>query len=445
MRHIGRFFLSSTIFYHSTTYMQKYCLLVIIIFLSWSVQSQIPSKVGDTITVVQQDSIKKSKFFKQIGKGFFPTEYIDIDLRYLFKFNQYEGVRTGLGGQTNDKLSETYRMNGYVVYGFKDHTFKYSIGGGFRISDENETWINLAYTDDLQETGSSTFLTDKRFFSFFEPRLININLFHHHITKSIALEREITPYLLSEIELSRSNITTTYDYQFAVNGRDYEEFRLSLAKISLQWNPLNKFDTVNELVVETEGYPNFSLQLTKSFKDVLNSDFNFFKTDFRTIHVANLYGESSTEATLTGGIAIGETPLTNLYHAYPNNNNKATIAKRFSVAGINSFETMYFNEFFSDRYATLQIKHLIKPFKITEKYRPQLVLISRMAIGTMHDIERHQNIEFGTLRKGYSEAGFEINKLLFPFGLSFAYRYGGYHLPKFEDNVAVKFTFNLTL
>jgi hypothetical protein len=63
----------------------------------------------------------------------------------------------------------------------------------------------------------------------------------------------------------------------------------------------------------------------------------------------------------------------------------------------------------------------------------------------MGNIDRHQNITFNTLEDGYSESGFEINKLLFGFGLSFAYRYGAYHLPKTEDNVAFKFTFNVSL
>ena len=425
--------------------MQKYCALIFIFMLAWTIQSQNPTKLGDTITVVEQDSIKNRKFFKQLGFGFFPTKYIDIDLKYLVKFNQYEGLRTGLGGQTNENLSHRFRMNGYVVYGFKDHNFKYSIGGGFRISDQNETWINLSYTDDLQETGSSNFLTDKRFFSFFEPRLLNIDLFHHHITKAIALDHRITPYLLSETELSRSNVTTTYNYTFNVDDKRYQDFRMSIAKVSLQWNPFNTFETVEDLKVEQEGFPNFTLQLTKSFKDILGSDFNFFKTDFRTIYQVKIIGESLTEATLLGGISTGKTPLTHLYHVYPNNINKETIVNRFSVAGTSSFETMFFNEFFSDRFATLQLKHFIKPFRISEKYQPQLVLISRMAIGSMHDIDRHENIEFGTLRKGFSEAGFEINNILFPFGLSFAYRYGGYHLPKFEDNIAAKFTFNLSL
>ena len=122
-----------------------------------------------------------------------------------------------------------------------------------------------------------------------------------------------------------------------------------------------------------------------------------------------------------------------------------TVLQRFSVAGINSFETMYFNEFFSDKFATLQFKHKLAPFKITPWFKPELVLISRYAIGTMKDPQRHEEISFNTLEKGFTESGFEINKLFFGFGLSFAYRYGAYHLPKIEDNIAVKFTFNISL
>ncbi len=425
--------------------MSKYCALLLVLSLVFRVQAQDPNRLSDTSANANQDSIKRSNFFKHLGNGFFPTKYVDVDLRYLIKYNQYEAIRTGLGGQTNERLSENHRMSGYVVYGFKDHNFKFGVSGGIRLSKENNTWINLSYTDDLQETGSSVFLTDKRFFSFFEPRLLNIDLFHHHITKSLSVEHKITPFLISESRLSRSNNTPTYDYLFVVDGKSYKEFRLSTAQLALQWNPFNKFEIKDGTEVETEGYPNFTVQFTKGFKDIMNSDFNFLKTDFRTIYKTSIWGKSITETTLHGGFAAGKTPLTHLYHAYPNNITKATILQRFSVAGINSFETMYFNEFFSDEFATLQIKHFLEPFRISHRYRPQLVLISRMAIGTMHHAARHQNISFDTLDKGYSEAGFEINKLLFGFGLSFAYRYGAYHLTEFDDNIAVKFTFNISL
>lgn len=393
-----------------------------------------------------QDSIKKNEFIKHLGNGYLPTKYFNFDLRYLIKYNHYEGIRTGLGGVTNDKFSEKYRINSYCVYGFRDHRFKYSIGGGFRLAKKTNTWVNLSFTDDLQETGSTKFLTDGRFFQFFEPRLLNIDLFHRLVTKSINLEHQLNPKLLTETEFAVSNIDPTYNYGYVLDNTVVNSFHISTAKLSLQWNPFSKFEISETKLKETKkGYPQFTLQYTKSFKNVFKSDFNFSKLDFRTIYKIGNKAHGLSEITLVSGITNGNTPLTHLYHAYPNNITKETIMQRFSVAGLNSFETMYFNEFFSDKFTTMQFKHYLRPFNISEHYKPQIVLITRYALGDIEHPELHQNVTFGSLKKGYTESGFEINKLLFGFGLSFTYRYGGYHLEEFSDNVAFKFTFNVTL
>ncbi|HLT53607.1 MAG TPA: hypothetical protein VKZ97_06940 [Flavobacteriaceae bacterium] len=383
-----------------------------------------------------QDSIKKEIFLNHLGNGFFPTKYFDFDLRYLIKYNQYEGLRTGLGGTTNNNLSEVYRFNTYVVYGFKDHRFKYGLGAWARLHEATNTWLKIGYTDDLLETGSAVFLTDSRVFQFFEPRLLNIDLFYKHITQSIALQHDITPRLHTETQLSVSNIQPAFNYVYASSEGIITEFELSKATLALQWNPYSK---------EQDGHTIFSLQISQALKDVLKSDYGFTKVDFKTQYIKPWKNNSKTEVTLTSGIVNGSAPLTHLYHAYPNNITKETILQRFSVAGLTSFETMYFNEFFSDKFSTVQFKHFLKPFKISTRYQPQLVLVSKFAVGTMDNTERHLGIDFNTLDKGYFESGLELNKLFFGFGLSAAYRYGGYHLPKLEDNIALKFTFNITL
>jgi hypothetical protein len=427
-------------------YMLKRLFVVFLLAYATNSFAQQPNTRSEDSVRVSKDSIRKTEFLKNIGNGYLPIGFFNLDLRYLIKFNQYEGFRTGLGGTTNDRLSDIYRLNGYLVYGFVDKRYKYSIGGSFRINESKNTWINLAYTDDLQETGSSNFLTDKRFFTFFEPRLINIDLFHRHITKSISLQHKISNHLLSETQLSTSKINPTYNYNFVLGNKRYNTFNISTAKLSLQWNPFSRFDLVDDDISETkDGYPKFTFQFTRGFKSILGSDFSFGKFDFRAIQQFNHKNESATNITLIAGVAGGETPLTHLYHANPNNINKETILQRFSVAGLNSFETMYFNEFFSDKFSTLQLKHAFKPFNISDRFKPQLVVISRYALGEMNSINRHEGIEFNTLEKLYSESGFEINKLLLGFGLSFAYRYGAYHLPNLGDNMAFKFTFNLSL
>ena len=396
---------------------------------------------------VKQDSVQKPFLMQFIGDGYFPTKYFDFDLRYLVKFNQYEGFRTGLGGITNNNFSETYKIKGYTVYGFKDHTFKYSIGGGFRISPRRNTWVYASYTSDLEETGSSGFLTDKRLFQLFEPRLLNIDLFHKHISKTLNIEHQLFYKVVAETEFAIRKITPTYDYRYELDsGELISTYDVSSIKISAQWSPFSEFEYINDQLRETaSGFPNFTLQYTNAFDNVLNSDVSFSKLDARVVHKMFHKNESDSEIILVGGYASGDAPLQYLYHAYPNNVNKETIMNRFSVAGITSFETMYFNEFFSDRFATLVLKHRFKPFSITPKFQPQLVLLTKMAIGDMDNIGRHQNISFGTIEKGYTESGIEINKLILGFGLSFAYRYGAYHLPKFQDNIAFKFTFNLSL
>ncbi|CAH8281282.1 hypothetical protein EV196_101362 [Mariniflexile fucanivorans] len=421
--------------------MFKYGILLFCILYATLFQAQ-SSHENDLKT--SNDSIKKNAFVKGLGNGYVSTKYFNFDLRYLIKYNQYEGIRTGIGGITNDAFSEKVRVNGYTVYGFRDHRFKYSVGSSFRLIEKSNTWMTLSYTDDLQETGSTKFLTDKRFFQFFEPRLLNIDLFHKHITKAVAFEHEISNNLNTETEFSTSNIAPTYSYGYVTDNGILNTFKLSMAKVALQWKPL-KNSSASEIDSNENDYPLITLQYTKSFNDVFKSDLSFSKLDFRTIHQIGKKDGNLSEITLVGGIANGDIPLTHLYHAYPNNITKETIMQRFSVAGTNSFETMFFNEFFSDKFATFQLKHFLKPFNVSERYKPQMVLITRYAIGDTKHPEKHQNVTFGSLKKGYTESGFEINKLLFGFGLSFTYRYGAYHLPEIGDNVAFKFTFNLTL
>jgi len=272
-------------------------------------------------------------------------------------------------------------------------------------------------------------------------------LFHKNISKTISIEHQLHPKILTETQFSVSEIKPTYKYTFvSKNGNPYTYFNLSLLKIAAQWSPFSTYTNSASGRKETKiGYPKFTLQYTKSFAAIFNGDFNFSKLDFRIIQQFNHSNKGSTQIVLTSGLANGDAPITHLYHAYPNNVNKRTILQRFSVAGINSFETMYFNEFFSDRFATLQLKHNLKPFQISPWFKPQLVLITRFAIGNMNNINKHENISFSTLEKGFLESGFEINKLFFGFGFSFAYRYGAYSLPRFDDNFAFKFTFNINL
>ncbi len=402
-------------------------------------------KAVDSI-VKEQNIGRKIDVIQNFNKGYYPIGFFNFDLTYPIKYNNYEGFRLGLGGVTNTKLSKNFRLEGYLVYGFNDDKYKYGLGGGFLFNKNKGSWINVNYTDDIKEVGSFLYLTDRRVYSLFEPRLVNIDFYYKHRTWSTSIQHQIFPKLLSETQFSVSNIDQTNAYQYLNNGQSFSQYKTAEATIALRWSPFSKFlKTPNQFKEIHEGYPKITAQYTQGLKGIFKSNFTYSKIGIKAEYCINRINQSKTSLLFEGDLASGDIPLSHLYHAYPNAPTKDVILQRFSVAGRRTFETMYFGEFFSNKLATLQIKHRIKPVKITSWFTPEVVFISRYAIGDITNLENHQQVSFSSLKHGYQESGFELNKLFAGFGLSFAYRYGAYNLPKFEDNISFKFTFYLKL
>lgn len=389
---------------------------------------------------------RKLEVLNKFKVGYYPLGVFDVDLKYLVKFNDYESLRLGMGGQTNEKLSEKFRIDGYVAYGTKDKVLKHKLGIGLRLHKEKDTWLNIYRQEDINEFAAENFLTDARVYSLFEPRLVNITTFYSFEQYGMSLQQRLLPSLISEISLSRKRISQTTDYQFLTDQGAFTDYTLAEIVIGARWSPASDYMRTPKGYQDiATGYPIISAQLTQGFKGITQSDFNYTKVSAKTTYAIETGTKSSTEFTVEGHYSAGTVPLTHLFHAYPNAPNKAEIMQRFSVAGTNSFETMYFNEFFSDQLLIGQVKHRLAPFNIFSFLKPEMVLISKAAWGGLKNTQQHQNIAFDTLEKGYFESGFELNKLLFGFGISASYRYGAYHLPNFEDNVALKFTFYLEL
>ncbi len=396
--------------------------------------------------VKAQNIERRIDVIQSFNIGYYPVGFFDFDLTYPVKYNNYEGLRLGIGGITNSKFSKRFRAEGYLVYGFRDSKSKYGVGGGVLLNKNSNSWFNVNYTDDIKEVGSFLYLTDRRVYSLFEPRLVNIDFYYKHRTWSNSLQIQIFPRLLSETQFSVSNIDQTAGYQYVNDGGLFSQYKTAESTIAFRWSPFSKFLKTPTGTKEIyDGYPKISAQYTQGYKGLFDSNFNYSKIGIKAEYVIHRINQSRTSFLFEADIADGDVPLTHLYHAYPNAPTKETVLQRFSVAGRRTFETMFFGEFFSDRLLTLQIKHRIEPIRITHWLKPEIVFISRYAVGDISNPENHQGVEFKSLQQGFQESGFEMNKLFAGFGLSFAYRYGAYHLPRFEDNISFKFTFYLKL
>lgn len=413
---------------------------LIILFISlgcnlFAQESFVPSEID---TTQAKKKIRENPF----KTGYYTIAFFDIDLRYLIKYNNYEGIRLGFGGITNDRLFENFEIGGYLAEGIKDQGFKYSLGGNYRIHKNGKTRISSYYTDDIREIGGYTYLTDVRTYSVFEPRLLNITQFYKYQEWQTNIQHEFSPKFSTEFRLSLTAVDQIENYFYINNRKIYKNYQLTELTTSFRFNPKTEYYTYEDGSTESYNvYPKISAQITQGIKGAFQSNFSYTKFGVKVDYLIKKQDLSSTHILLEGDLAFGNTPLTHLFHAYPNSPTKDEILQRFSIAGRRSFETMYFGEFFSDKLATIQVKHSLPRFKISARFRPQLVFITRHAIGNLKNPEDHLGIEFDTLNNIYSESGLELNNLALGFGMSFAYRYGYYHIPNFADNISFKFTF----
>ncbi len=396
--------------------------------------------------VISRGLERKLNIGRRILDGYVPVSILDIDLRYLIKYNNYEGFRFGFGGITNEQLSEIFKLDGYVAYGLKDDELKYKYGGAIRLGKASNTWFGGSYTDDLREIASTSFAIDKRIFKIYDPRPINVSTFYNYKQIRGFVETKIIPKTESIWELSQAKVEPTFDYTFKYKDKLYDRFTLTTFMVSLQWNPYSDFMLTPSGRLEIEKkYPKFTFQVTKSLPRLVGNDFEYTKFDLRIdIQKKYINGQKTTfYAEL--GYGFGDIPLTHLYNMSPNNLNNDKILQRLTIAGKNSFETMYFNEFFSSRYAFFQVKHAFQRVTLFKKVKPSLVLVTRVGWGTMQKPEQHLGINYKTLEDGYLESGIELNKIFKGFGLSGFYRFGPNQLQNFEDNIAIKATFILDL
>lgn len=419
----------------------------------WTKNRQEPFTARDQLTASRVDSIIEKQNVERIleiqnklAEGFFPLGFLDVRLGRVFRYNRYEGYRLGFGGRTNEKFSKNYRLNTYAAYGFRDEAFKYGIKAGKLLNARSNSWIDIGYSDDIRELAGFNYLRGINDWTLFVPRLVNITDYYREKSLTAGITHRMNPGLETEWIFSRNQISQLTDYFFLAEGRENRDYVISEATVGILWRPFSRFlEAPHTHMLLRQNFPRFTAQVSHSFDGVAGGDFSFTKLALQAEHRIERLDRSGTRFIVEAKYAFGDLPLTHAFHADPNNPNEQGILERFSFAGNTSFETMFFNEFFSDRQVAVHLRHRLRPFYIASWLEPELVLVSRHVTGDFRNPQAHGNIEFQTLENIYNEAALELNNVLLGFGLNFAYRYGAYHLPTFRENFSLKFTFRLNI
>ena len=386
--------------------------------------------------------------FLFLSEGKIPYKFINFDIDKFVRFNDYEGWRLGLGLHNNYKISKKFIAGGYFAYGFKDHAFKYGGDAEINISKNHEISFGFLYFNDVTESGGTSFYEQTNFISNSGFRDFMIKKMDNTIKKEISLKFSALRYMKVKLSLSTSIKSNNYNYFYGIKNENISvllnQFNFTELGIGLCYSYKEKFIKTPESKISIgTKYPIIYFNYSRGFNNILNGEYNFNRYELKIKKDFFIKNIGATSFQLQAAYINGDIPSCNLL-----NGNGSY--RQFTIASSNSFATMRMNEFLSNRFAALFFTHNFgKLIFSTKKISPEIALATNLCIGDLNNSEKHFNINFGNLSKGYIESGLLMNNILknnlYGIGLGAYYRYGYYSLSSFKENIAYKFTLTFNI
>ncbi len=385
-------------------------------------------------------------FGKELYQGKIPIGNFVLNMHDIIGFNNHEGLRLGVGINTKQKLSKRFKSGAFIAYGFRDEEIKFGASEKIFLDRNYWNWISVYGRKDVFESGRVEFpMQESSMFRSEMLRRYGISIMDNEIALGIGSNFRLTKYLQSQLGFDYSILEPTYDYAFqydTANDFRYTELRIGLrfafGEQRVRWGR-NHYQVKNP-------FPEFYFQWKKGLKN-LGSDFGYNKYEFRINYQKQILGFGKSSIQINTGFTDRSLPYQKLYVGRGG-------LRNLSVVFHNTFETMAFNEFLSDRYFYLFYSHNFGPmFFSFLKHYPSLEMLHNFGIGDLNNPGDHQLIGFNILNKGYLESGLFVNDILIintaglktGLGTGFFYRYGAYQNPDLIKNIVLKVSLNLDL
>ncbi|MEB2774259.1 DUF5686 family protein [Algoriphagus sp. D3-2-R+10] len=302
-----------------------------------------------------------SEGLKFFGTGYLPLGKVDIGpWPGFFNYNDIEGVRLGMGFRTNLKFSNKWVFSGYAGYGFKDSQLKYSAKVTRILDRVHWTSVSLFTQKEIDQVGleisslqgNSVFLAASRFGTLRRP--------YFSTKHQVNFQREFFKGFLMYSDLSFMEFEPLYNFYYLEKGTgEYKSnFATTEAKLGLRYGR-DETILINDNERTSLGplrWPIFELSYAKGINrlggDIAYSKLNFYV--YQRLNVG-MFGVSRYE--FDAGKVFGEVP-------YPVLKNHLGNETLFYTSA--AFNTMNFNEFASDQYASLRYRHYFEGFLLNK-------------------------------------------------------------------------------
>ncbi len=415
------------------------------------------------------DSIKQVPLYKSVEKlanmlatGFYEFKYLGIGpYSSIYSFNALEDQRVQFGLKTTKEFSRTFRVMGYMAYGFGDRRLK---GGGvfeFMFNNQPTRKVSISYKHDVVRLGAGSFgfgngdlmssvlaMKDGQKLSMINDYSIS---YDHEWTQDVNMTFAIE---------SRRIFSNEYVPMIRTDGSWYNSVGYNQAHFKIR---LSKDQIVTRGVFEKQyfytAYPVVVFDVAASMKGIGKNEYTFFRPKVSIDFTWLVPPFGASEINLRAGTIVGTVPYPML-EIHEGNGTYALHTQRFAC--------MNYYEFASDSWATLFWEHNFKGFflgkiPLVRNMNLREIAVLRAAYGTVRK-ENNGNPgdpDFGsgmlfpagmkTLETPYVEMGFGISNIFRMVRVDFIWRLTHrndvmYGLPVPHDNrFVVNIGFDLKL
>jgi len=381
--------------------------------------------------------------------GKIPVYFVNIDVMQMLHFNTTENARLGLGVYTNNRVSKVVNFGGFFGYGFKDKTWKWGGEVGFNIIRTRDFKVTLKYYSDLIESGRTEFYDRK--YTLLSGEFYRSWLFQRFCRSNaldLTLQSRLTRWLTGYASTSYSSNKTLFDYRFQepftnenASPYSFDDFYM---KVGVRLAFRERFwGADNYYFYSVSPFPVVTVQYARGIKGAVHSDFNYNRLDIKMMYRKKWKILGFTNFTLFAGYIDKTLP-------YPLLFNQRAGYYPIGIDGADQFGAMRPDEFLSDKYVSVFIRHNFGRMTQHKKFSPRIIVCQGIGFGGLTNPSAHNGIDFKTMEKGYFESGLVVNDLLvvkkvLSFGVGAFVRYGAYYFPKPQYKTIDNFAFKVSV
>jgi len=352
---------------------------------------------GEASVYQMVDTLKSIPTFKTtvnvinfFATGYIPVGPIDIGpINGFYGFNQVEGDRVRVGGETNQKFSPKLRLQGQLLYAFGDQKWKYS------------TQALYSFNKDFEENPRHHIMVRHQHDTNFPgQRLEFINEDNFLLSFKRGIADKMILFTSTKLEYLRE-LNSDFSYQFGFERRRerpigslafmYKENEIEkslphvdITEVStrLRWAPNEEYlQGRNYRTNIFNRYPIFTLNYQLGIQDLFASDYNYHRMTLNIFKKFNFSFLGIAHAYVEGGKIFGEVPFNLMFLPRAN--------QTYSYQTF-SYNMMNFLEFVSDEYVSVNILYYMNGYifnklPLIKKLKLREVFTFKMLYGRVTD------------------------------------------------------------